>query len=143
MVFVERSFTIPRPQAVLIDYLKDFGRAREWDPGTKTCERLDDGPVRVGSTWSNVSEFRGRETRLTYQLVRLDEDRLTFVGDNSTVTTTDDLLLTAVPGGTALTYRARLDFKGLFKLAAPFLGKEFNRLADEVERVMPQVLANL
>ncbi|MFD3806792.1 SRPBCC family protein [Streptomyces sp. NPDC058619] len=143
MVAVQRSFTVPGELPVLVDYLKDFARTEDWDPGTKTCERLDDGPVRVGSTWSNVSVFRGRETRLTYRLIRLEEDRLTFVGENSGVTTTDDLLLRRVAGGTMVTYRARLDFKGLLRLAVPFLRKDVERLADEVGTVMPGVLSRL
>ncbi|MFJ9344168.1 SRPBCC family protein [Streptomyces sp. NPDC101733] len=144
MVAVQRSFTVARPSSVLRDYLKDFARTEEWDPGTKTCERLDAGPVRVGSSWSNVSVFRGRETRLTYRLVRLDENRLTFVGENKSVTTTDDVVLTPREGGaTRLTYRARLDFKGLLRLAEPFLRKDFERLADGVEEVMPGILARL
>ncbi|MFD7027295.1 SRPBCC family protein [Streptomyces sp. NPDC059917] len=143
MVAVERSFIVTAPRAVLVDYLKDFSHAQEWDPGTRTCERVDAGAVRVGSTWTNVSVFRGRETRLTYRLVRMDEGRLVFVGENTSVTTTDDLLLTPVPDGTLLTYRARLDFKGWRKLAAPFLRKDFDRLADEVERAMPRVLGKL
>ncbi len=143
MVAVERSFTVPGELPVLVDYLKDFARTEDWDPGTKTCERLDHGPVRVGSTWSNVSVFRGRETRLTYRLIRLEEDRLTFVGENSGVTTTDDLLLRRVAGGTRVTYRARLDFKGLLRLAVPLLRKDVERLADDVGTVMPGVLSRL
>lgn len=143
MVAVERTFTVPVELPVLVDYLKDFARTEDWDPGTKTCERLDHGPVRVGSSWSNVSVFRGRETRLTYRLIRLEEDRLTFVGENSGVTTTDDLLLCPVTGGTTVTYRARLDFKGLLRLAVPFLRKDVERLADEVGAVMPGVLSRL
>ncbi|WP_328539863.1 hypothetical protein [Streptomyces sp. NBC_00344] len=69
----------------MIDYLKDFSRTEEWDPGTKTCRRLDTGPVLPGATWRNVSEFRGRETELTYRLTRLEPRRLTFVGEGPKV----------------------------------------------------------
>lgn len=142
MVSVERSFTVDRPLPVLVDYLKDFARAEDWDPGTMSCVRLDDGPVRVGSSWRNVSVFRGRETSLVYRLVRWDADHLTFVGENSSVTTTDDLFLRSTgTGDTEVVYRARLDFKGLIKLAEPFLRKDVERLADGVEAVMPGVLA--
>ncbi|WP_328539864.1 hypothetical protein [Streptomyces sp. NBC_00344] len=45
--------------------------------------------------------------------------------------------------GTRITYRAILRFQGPLKLAGPFLRGEFERLADEVEKKLPQVLLSL
>ena len=116
-----------------------------WDPGTRTCTRSDDGgPVQVGSTWRNVSVFNGRETELSYRLVDRSPSELTFVGENPTVTATDRITVgTNDEGATVVTYRADLKFKGLLKLAAPFLRREFERLGDEVERTLPPVLERL
>ena len=70
----------------------------------------------------NVSQFRGRETELEYRLTRLEPvRRLTFVGENKTVTSTDDMRLTSTATGTAIHYQARFAFKGVAKLASPFL----------------------
>jgi carbon monoxide dehydrogenase subunit G len=143
MVSVERAFTVPKPVETVVDYLKDFSRTEEWDPGTVTCTRLDQGPLREGSTWQNVSTFRGRTTELTYRLVRLEAARLTFVGENKTATSTDDLTFTAVADGTRVTYRAHIAFHGPAKLAGPFLRSEFERLGDEIARRMPPIIAAL
>jgi carbon monoxide dehydrogenase subunit G len=132
MVQVQRTFTVHKPTDVVANYLKDFARAEEWDPGTRTCRRVDDGPVAVGARWLNVSEFKGKETELTYQLARMEPGHLVFVGKNKTATSTDDLTLTAVPEGTSITYRATIVFHGLAKLADPFLKREFERLGDAV-----------
>ncbi|WP_043474997.1 SRPBCC family protein, partial [Kitasatospora sp. MBT66] len=62
MVRVLRTVTLDRAADEVLRYLADFGNTEQWDPGTVRCDRLDGGPVAEGSTWRNVSRFRGRET---------------------------------------------------------------------------------
>jgi carbon monoxide dehydrogenase subunit G len=132
MVQVQRTITVRKPVDVVANYLKDFARTEQWDPGTVSCSRLDEGPVQVGSRWRNVSRFRGKETELTYELVRMEPTNLVFVGKNKTATSTDDLTLASSPDGTVITYQATIVFNGLAKLADPFLKREFEKLGDAV-----------
>ncbi|MFE5792647.1 SRPBCC family protein [Streptomyces sp. NPDC056503] len=142
MITVRRRFRIAVPLDDLVAYLEDFERTEEWDPGTVRCVRVDEGPVRPGSTWLNTSRFRGRTSELVYRLEVRDPAHLVFVGTNKTVTSTDDMLFEAVsPGETSLTYRASLRFKGLARLATPFLKAEFERMADEVAERLPSAVA--
>ncbi|WNV88143.1 SRPBCC family protein [Umezawaea sp. Da 62-37] len=143
MVNVERTFTVTRPVEVVVDYLKDFGHAEQWDPGTVSCTRVDTGPIGVGSQWHNVSEFKGKETRLAYRLERLEDRRLTFVGDNKTATSTDDITLAPVDGGTEITYHAHIVFHGLAKVADPFLKSEFEMLGDATAKSMTEAIESL
>ncbi|MFD9034501.1 SRPBCC family protein [Streptomyces sp. NPDC059567] len=137
MISVERSFVVRLPLPALVTYLEDFTRTEEWDPGTISCIRLDDGPVRAGARWLNTSLFRGRTTELEYRLDVREPARLVFVGENRTVTAVDDLRFGDEGDSTRLTYRASLTFKGLAKLAAPFLRPAFEQLADEVSVRLP------
>jgi carbon monoxide dehydrogenase subunit G len=132
MVQVERTVTVRTPVDLVAAYLADFGHTEEWDPGTVRCTRTDAGPVAVGAQWHNVSEFRGKQTELEYRLTRLDPDRVTFVGENKTATSTDDFTLTPNAGGTTVHYRATIVFHGLAKLASPFLKRVFEGLGDDV-----------
>ncbi|MFF5922058.1 SRPBCC family protein [Streptomyces flavochromogenes] len=142
MITVERSFVVGLPLDELVTYLEDFSRTEEWDPGTVRCVRLDEGPVLPGARWRNTSRFRGRTTRLEYRLVTREPSRLMFVGENKTVTATDDLGFKAESASlTRLTYRASLRFKGLARLATPFLRAEFERLGDEVVERLPTAAA--
>ncbi|OKI29227.1 SRPBCC family protein [Streptomyces sp. CB03911] len=141
MITVERSITVDRPAGEVLRYLADFGNTVDWDPGTESCTRLDGGPVEEGSRWLNVSLFRGRRTRLAYRLDRYEADRLVFVGENRTVTATDDIGVRTQDGRTVVVYRARLRFKGLAQVAGPFLRPAFERLADQVAERLPRVLA--
>jgi carbon monoxide dehydrogenase subunit G len=143
VVNVERTFTVGRPVEVVVEYLKDFANAEQWDPGTVTCTRIGGGPVEVGSRWHNVSEFKGKETELDYRLERLEPNRLTFVGENKTATSTDDLTLAPAGSGTEITYHAHIVFHGLAKVADPFLKSEFEMLGDAVVLSMTEAIEGL
>jgi carbon monoxide dehydrogenase subunit G len=141
MIIVERSFTADIPPEQAVAYLKEFAHTEEWDPGTESCVRLDSGAVAVGSTWRNVSVFRGRRTELRYALTRMDADHLTFVGENASALTQDDMAFSPDGAGTRVTYRAQLRFKGVLRLATPLLRRSFEALADEVEVQLPRTLS--
>ncbi|WP_354638028.1 SRPBCC family protein [Kitasatospora camelliae] len=142
MVTVQRSITVDRPADEVLRYLADFGHTTAWDPGTESCVRLDDGPVREGARWRNVSRFRGRRTRLDYRLERYGTDHLVFVGENGTVTATDDITVRPYGGGSVVDYRAHLGLKGFARLASPLVRREFERLADRTADRLPRVLAD-
>jgi carbon monoxide dehydrogenase subunit G len=140
VIRINRTFTVGKPAPEVIDYLKDFARAEEWDPGTVSCKRIDAGPVRVGSTWHNVSAIRGRETELLYRLARLEPDRVTFVGTNKTATSTDDMTISARGEDTEISYTATIIFNGLAKVAGPFLARTFDKLGDETQQQMTKAI---
>ncbi|MFD8733669.1 SRPBCC family protein [Streptomyces sp. NPDC059618] len=141
MVEVERTLTLHHPLPDIVAYLSDFSHAEQWDPGTVSCRPAGaDASVAEGAEWLNVSMFRGRRTELRYRLARLEDRRLTFVGRNRTATSTDDLTFREEKGATVLTYRARVEFHGLARLASPFLRAEFERLGDGVVSRMPQAV---
>lgn len=140
MTDVTRTFTVNRPMDVVVGYLRDFAHAEAWDPGTKSCTRQTSGPLAVGTTWRNVSEFKGRETELTYTLDTDAADHLVFRGENKSVTSTDDLSFRDHGGSTEITYHANLDWHGIANLAAPFVKGEFEKLGDETLTRITQVI---
>ncbi len=131
MVHVVRTFTVARPAPEVLAYLADFGNAREWDPGTQTCTRLDDGPVAVGARWQNVSKILGLTTELEYRLEQLDDDRITLVGRNDTATATDHITVLPHELGAEITYDATIELHGVAKLGSPIMQMEFEKLGDE------------
>ena len=131
MINVEPTFSVSRPPDVVVNYLKDFANAEQWDPGTKSCTQVTAGPVVVGTTWHNVSVVKGKETELSYRLATLDGGHIVFVGENKTATSTDDITVTPSDHGSTITYHAQIEFHGLAKLATPFLQSEFEGLGDK------------
>lgn len=141
MVSVARTFTVGRAADEVVAYLADFSNTTEWDPGTVECVRLDDGPVRVGSSWRNTSKVAGRSTELRYELQTLDAGRLVFVGRNSGATATDDIAIEPSDGGSVITYRANIQLHGAARLFSPVMKLIFERLANETVTRMSTVLA--
>lgn len=132
MINVERTFVVNRPVDVVVNYLKDFANAEQWDPGTKSCKQVTPGPVVVGTTWHNVSVVKGKETELSYRLDKLDGGHIVFVGENKTATSTDDMTVTPAAGGSSsIHYHAQIEFHGIAKLATPFMRSEFEGLGDK------------
>ena len=134
MPTVSRTFTVTPPPDRVLDYLKDFAHAEEWDPGTQTCTRNDDGPVQVGSTWHNVSKIVGVTAELTYELKELTHRTIVFVGTNDSSTSTDTITVDAAGAGSTITYRADLEMKGTAKLLTPAMKLVFEKLAGNTEK---------
>ncbi len=141
MTTVERSFTVQLAPDQVVEYLKDFANAEQWDPGTESCEQLDAGPVAVGTSWHNTSKIAGVTTELTYTLVELTADRITFRGVNDSATSTDTITVRPDGSGSEITYHAEIEISGLIgKLAAPATKLLFEKLGHDTERQMTEVL---
>lgn len=136
MITVSRTVRTDTSIDKVWPYLADFGNAEQWDPGTVKCTRKDTAPLGKGAKWENLSKFRGRETTLEYTITTFDEpNHLALVGENKTVTSQDDMTLATVTGGgTELAYTARFTFKGLARLAGPFVKGALNKLADDTQQ---------
>jgi hypothetical protein len=145
MPTVTRTVSTPAPLDVVRSYLRDFGNAPEWDAGTVTCEPVDPTtPVAVGKQWTNVSEFRGKQTTLTYTLEADEPTRLRIVGRNKTVTSEDEMTFTGADGGgTTVSYTATFTFHGFAKAATPFMVPALKGLADDAERSLGDALQKL
>ncbi|MCY7395303.1 MAG: SRPBCC family protein [Nocardioides sp.] len=146
MTTVSRTFTVTPSPAVVIDYLKDFTNAEEWDPGTEKCSRNDSGPVVVGSSFHNVSKIAGVSTELTYTLEKLTHDTIVLVGKNETATSTDTMTVVPDPdnaSGSQVTYEAVIEMSGAAKLAAPLVKLVFEKIGSDTEDEMTQALNRL
>ena len=140
MPTVSRTFSVsPTPDRV-IDYLKDFSNAEEWDPGTETCTRNGAGPIEEGATWHNVSKIVGVTAELTYTLKTLTNRTLVFVGENKSSTSTDTITVDASGAGSVITYEANLEMKGAAKLLSPAMKLVFEKLAGDTEEQLTSVL---
>ena len=143
MPTVSRRFNVSPPPGIVVAYLKDFGNAERWDPGTQSCERVDSGPVAEGACWHNVSKIFGVTAELTYKLEELSDRRIMFVGENKSSTTIDTITVEAAGSGSVLTYTADLDMHGAAKLLNPVMKLAFEKIAGDTEKQLTTVLNQL
>ncbi|MGD9959495.1 SRPBCC family protein [Nocardioides sp.] len=134
--------TTAAPEAVFA-YLSDFTTTNEWDPGTAETTRVQ-GDGGKGTTYHNVSQFAGRKTELTYEVLeRTPDTRFSLRGENKTLVAHDTMELTPQGFGTSVTYTADFAFKGITKYVAPLLAPAFKKLGDEAEKGLREALAKL
>ncbi len=143
MPTVTRTFVVKPSPPVVIDYLKDFSNASDWDPGTVSCTREDSGPVQVGSTFHNVSKIAGVETELTYKLTKLTGGSIVLEGENDSATSVDTITVASHAEGSEITYEATIEAKGIGKVAAPLMKLVFERIGSKTEEQMTEVLNGL
>ncbi|GAA3236069.1 SRPBCC family protein [Actinocorallia longicatena] len=146
MPTLSRTIDTRTATATVAGFLTDFTTAEQWDPGTVSCRRIGptDTPVTVGTRFENVSSFRGRETSLCYEVVELRPGTgIRLVGENKTVTSVDDIRFRPHRGGTRVEYQVEFRFKGLARLAVPFLKGSLTDLADKGAARMKTVLDGL
>ncbi len=129
---VERTLQVTASPEAAFDYVADFSRAQEWDPGIPSARRLDDGEIGVGSRFELVSRFGSTEQTIVYELTEYDRpETVTFVGDGKNFRGTDTISFSpAEDGGTRVTYVADLGLKGLAALAVPFLRGRLDEMSD-------------
>ena len=140
---IQREVTTSAPADRVFAYLSDFTTTTEWDPGTVRTTRLS-GDGGVGTTYSNLSKFMGRETELTYEVVEYSEPtKIVLHGQNKTVDATDSITVESHGGGTKVTYSADFDFSGVAKLLAPLLAPALKKLGDEAEKGMREALSKI
>ena len=143
MPTVSRKFNVNPTPGVVLDYLKDFGNAEQWDPGTQSCERVDSGPIVVGASWHNVSKIFGVTAELAYKLEELSDRRVVFVGENKSSTSTDTITVGASGSGSVITYQADIEMRGVAKLLNPVMKLAFEKIAGDTEKQLTTVLNGL
>lgn len=122
-------------------FIADFANSAQWDPGTATSERIDDGPLRVGSRFRLGVRMGARIAPMTYTITRLEDPRrVVLAGEGSGVSAVDDISFSSSGGRTVIDYSADIRLRGLLRLLAPFAGGAFKRLADNARAGMQRTL---
>jgi hypothetical protein len=120
---------LPTSEEEAFDYLADFSWTPEWDPSVVEARRLTPGKVRLGSSFQVIVSFLGRRVPLEYRITEFERpSRLVLSGGDSSLRSTDEMTFVSRPGGTRVTYEARLELTGIRRLADPFLDVMFQRI---------------
>lgn len=113
-------------------FIADFGNAMHWDPGVASSEAVTPGPAGPGSRYRLGVRLGSRVAPMEYAITAFDAPRRVFLaGEGSGVTATDDIRFTPSGTGTVIDYSADIRLGGLLRLAQPFLGGRFRKLADD------------
>lgn len=124
------------------DYVVDFTNIAEWDPGVVDSHRIEGSGVEVGARFQVASVFLGRELPLEYEILdSAPPDRAVLHTTSKRFDATDTIELTAASGSaTTIRYTVEFEFRGVMRLAEPFLGRS---LAKVVEKALDGLQARI
>jgi hypothetical protein len=132
MIRIHEQRTIPMQRDAAFAFIADFSHVAEWDPGITESSKASDGPVGVGSEFAVVSKFAGRPIPLTYVVEEWDApNRVLLSAATSSFAGRDTITFEDAPHGTLVDYVAEFEFKGIMRLAEPFLGRTFDKIGRE------------
>ena len=129
-MLVTEVIEVPRSREESFAYVADFTTVAEWDPGLHSSRRVS-GDGGVGSVYEVQAEFRGKTMPFTYTVTTFEQDgRIVLDGVGEKATSLDTIAFApAADGGTRITYTADFELKGVLRVAEPFLGGTFRKLA--------------
>ncbi len=131
MVRLHETRLIDRQIEEVFRYTSDFENIEDWDPGIKSSERLDDGPLGVGSRFELDVSFGARRIPMTYEITEYEpNERVVLVGKGDQIEAVDDIRFEDREGKTMVDYTADLTFHNYVKYLAPFMGSIFKKVGE-------------
>ncbi len=124
--------TVPRPRPEVFAYTADFSHISEWDPGITASDRIDSGPLRVGSAFTLMVKFGSRQVPMVYTITSLEPDeRVVLEGVGDKLRAVDDIRFRDAGTGTRIDYRADLEFQGVMRFVAPLMGGVLAKVGEK------------
>lgn len=122
-------------------FVADFANAQHWDPGVATSERIDAGPLGVGARYRLGVRMRGKVAPMEYRVTAWEpSSRVVLAGEGSGVQAVDEIRFEPTATGTHIDYTADIRLTGWMRLAEPFAGGAFRKLAADALGGMQRAL---
>jgi len=129
MTVLQETITLKRSPRDVFAYVADFSTCREWDSTASSSERLDEGPVGIGSRFHVVCEAPVASIDLEYEIVEFEPDsKVVLLGRGRFFEVRDTILITPARGGCRLQYTAEFTWK-------PMLAKLAGALQSGLEKM--------
>jgi carbon monoxide dehydrogenase subunit G len=134
MTRLKASIVTSLPIDQAFDFVADFANSSLWDPGVATSARAEghgSDPLGVGTPFKLGVRMRGRIAPMDYRITTYDRpSRVILVGSGSGVSARDSIGFEAAGAGTRIDYVADIRLGGWMRLAEPFAGGAFRKLAN-------------
>lgn len=123
-------------------YLATFSNAVDWDPGVLAGEKLDPGPVGVGTRFRLVVPFLGRRMPLTYEVTRyVPGHAVDLAAVSRILRATDRIVVTGGADGSVVGYEAEVRLRGPLRVLDPLLRPGFRAVAQRAVAGLARALS--
>src|ERR1700759_4085593 len=137
----QASIESSRSAADAFAYLAAFDNIRDWDPSVASARRLDEGELRIGSTFEGVVRLGTRTLPLRYEIGRLEPGKLVAVEAQSRWFRSYDVITIEPRGeGSHVRYDALIALKKIAKIAAPIVGRALGKIGADAAGGVRRVL---
>jgi len=142
MTRLNERITTTLPIEEAFAYLADFVNSAEWDPGVATAERIGSEEAGIGARYRLGIRRGDSVVPMEYRVLAFEPPRrIVLEGSGSGVTATDEISFERSDAGTIVEYTADIRLDGLRRLAEPFLGGMFRRIAADASDGIRRTLA--
>ena len=144
MTRLHEEIETPLPLDVAFPFVADFANSSRWDPGVRSSEPLDAGPLAVGARYRLIVRMGGRFAPMEYRISELEPmRRVVLTGSGSGVSAVDEIRFERSGTGTRIDYTADIRLGGLLRLVQPFLGGSFRKIAKDALAGMERTLSEM
>jgi carbon monoxide dehydrogenase subunit G len=139
------AIDLPFSPIAAFDYLAGFEHTAEWDPGVTAARRLDpSAPLGRGSQFGVEVAFFGRRIPMLYEITAFEPPhRVVLRGTGGGVIAIDTITTAPIPGGSRITWDARLELAGLARLFDPALHLAFQWVGARAVQGLERRVAEL
>ena len=121
MTTLHERIETPLPIDDAFAYVADFANSQEWDPGVATAERIDAGPIGLGSRFRLGVRLGPRVAPMEYRISVFEPPtRVVLVGSGSGVSAVDEIRFERIAAATRVDYTADIRLGGVLRLVEPF-----------------------
>ena len=122
-------------------YMADARNFAEWDPGVKSSTLVRGDEPGPGAAFEVIVNAGPRAMTLTYEIVEWEPPRrLVLRAETRSIRSNDTVLIDATTSGSAVTYDAELNLRGMLRLFDPLLGLSFRKIGDRAAAGLRRVL---
>ncbi len=131
MATIETSIVIERPIGDVFAFATDTDKVALWAGPVTEAEQTSEGPVGVGTTWTQVNQLLGRRFESIYEVTEYEPNsKYSAKSVSGPVPIEEHLSFEEVEGGTRVNLGAEVDAAGFFKLATPILTRIISRQVE-------------
>jgi uncharacterized protein YndB with AHSA1/START domain len=128
MIQFERSVVIDRSIEDVFSFLSDFENEPKWCEEVVETQQTSQGPVGMGSTFTDYVEFMGRTIESTYEILAYERNKsITIETSAGPVPFVATYSFDEDEGVTKLAILAEAEPGGFFRLATPIIRRQLEK----------------
>lgn len=143
MIIVETSVHIDRHPDEVFDFISNFENNPKWQSGMVSAKFASQGPLRIGSTYSQEAKFLGRPVISEFEVIEFEPNRMIKAASTlGSFPITFTRMVEPHKNGTLVSAVVEGDASGFFKLAELLLRRMVQRSVEGDYRNLKQILEN-